>query len=266
MAFSKIINNERREWDLNSRFHQNDKLHPYRLWFWQKVLSSFEIETTGKSILEVGCGAGLFTSLLKNKKNQVYGVDFSKGMIKVARKNNPSVKYKIASADKLPFADNSFDIVVAAMLFHHLEVQNVLTPSLGEMKRVLKKGGYLCVLDHSGNFFSKSTLAIFNQAKRIFVLLKGKFPSSGVSAEIPFQSERLVITLKNDFELSKKRPISTVFFQILSAYSHGIEYLLGEKPAIIFEKITLPFLAFWENHLSPSWFCTELCLKFLKPK
>lgn len=257
----EIFEQERLDWDLNSQFHRQDKDSPYRVWFWQKVLDLFELEQEEKSILEVGCGAGLFTSILKTKSNKVDGVDFSPGMIDVARKNNPSVKYILASAEKLPFPDSSFDIVVAAMLFHHLKVQGLVDQSLFEIKRVLKRRGVFCLLDHSGNFLSRLTLFLFNQAKKALIRFKGEFPSSGSFYEIPFRSKDIVDALGNDFKVRRLKPAFTPFFQFFSAFSHGTEYLFGKGKAISFEKATLPLVVFLENHFSFSWLCTELLFK-----
>jgi len=260
----KLYLAEKKEWDLNSQFHQSEIAHPYQIWFKKRILQSFGLKPGNKSILEVGCGVGSFCCLLKNNTNQVYGVDFSSKMITLAKTNCPSVNFRQASADKLPFANKSFDAVVAIMLFHHLQAQGLLEKSLREIKRVLKPGGEIYILDHSGSLLSNFTLAVFNFAKKIFVILKGNFTSSGSNIEIPFSLDDSFILKDKELRLQHKKPVFTVFFQFSSAFSHGVSYLGGEKLSIAFEKISLPLIDFLGKYLSFSLCCTEQATKFVK--
>jgi ubiquinone/menaquinone biosynthesis C-methylase UbiE len=54
---------------------------------------------------------------------------------KVAKKHNTSVNTTQCSADSIPFKDNTFDIVYAANLLHHVDIDKTLK----ESSRVLKK-------------------------------------------------------------------------------------------------------------------------------
>lgn len=266
MNQKKLYLAEQKEWDLNSQFHQSEIAHPYQIWFKKRILQSFGLEPRNKSILEVGCGVGSFCCLLKNKTNQIYGVDFSPKMVSAAKKNCPSVCFSQASADKLPFADKSFDTVVAIMLFHHLQSQGLLKQSLREIKRVLKPGGEIYILDHSGSLLSSLTLSIFNFAKKIFVILKGNFTSSGSNLEIPFSLANSFILKDKELRLQHKKPVFTIFFQFSSAFSHGVSYLGGEKLSIVFEKISLPLIDFLEKHCRHQSFYTEESTKFISLK
>ncbi len=83
------------------------------------------------SLLDIGCGNGFFTYYLKNFYHTV-SLDFSEQMLK---QNN--CKFKIcASADKLPFHDNYFDITFCSNLMHHLDNPE---NAIREMKRVSRK-------------------------------------------------------------------------------------------------------------------------------
>ena len=88
----------------------------------------------GVSLLDSGCGDGYYTSgmcsvISGSKGGEVYAIDVSKEALKIAAKNCPDVSFAVASAYKLPFEDESFDIVTS--LFAPL--------SLNEFYRVLKK-------------------------------------------------------------------------------------------------------------------------------
>ena len=78
----------------------------------------------GACVLDVGCGAGLFTNdLAKQKFCSITGIDQSSGALQVAQDSDITKKviYKQASAEALPFEDEVFDIVCAMDLLEHVE-------------------------------------------------------------------------------------------------------------------------------------------------
>lgn len=90
----------------------------------------------GASLLDSGCGNGYYTRgisdiICKHKYGEVYAVDVSKETLKIASKNCTKVKFAVASAYRLPFENESFDIVTS--LFAPL--------AYNEFYRVLKKDG-----------------------------------------------------------------------------------------------------------------------------
>jgi ubiquinone/menaquinone biosynthesis C-methylase UbiE len=97
------------------------------------------IKTKGK-VLDVGCGAGNYTVIIKKSapKLKVYGVDISKQAIKKAKKDFPDINFSVAGANKLPFPNNSYNAVVMKCVLEHLKNPS---KALAEVKRVLKPGG-----------------------------------------------------------------------------------------------------------------------------
>jgi ubiquinone/menaquinone biosynthesis C-methylase UbiE len=107
----------------------------------------------GMSILEVGCGSGAFTisaARASGIKGEVYALDIQPRMLmqlkkKLSRPENRDIKnIKLVEGDahKLPFNDNSFDVVYTVTVLQELQDQNI---ALKEMKRVLKPGGILAI-------------------------------------------------------------------------------------------------------------------------
>lgn len=107
----------------------------------------------GMRILEVGCGSGAFTIFAARAsgiKGEVYALDIQPRMLmqlkkKLSRSENRDIKnIKLVEGDahKLPFNDNSFDVVYTVTVLQELPDQN---RALKEMKRVLKPGGILAV-------------------------------------------------------------------------------------------------------------------------
>lgn len=95
-----------------------------------------------EKILEVGCGNGRNLQLLSDEGVKLYGIDISNEGIKKAS-NRYIGLFTCGSAKKLPFGDNSFDIVYSV---HALEqMVGIRKEVIDEIYRVLKPGGiYLC--------------------------------------------------------------------------------------------------------------------------
>ncbi len=95
----------------------------------------------GKKVLELGSGAGEGAVYFAKQGAEVTATDISSGMLEVVKKvaalHGTSVHTAQAYADKIPFPDASFDVVYAANLLHHVDIEAALI----ESKRVLRPGG-----------------------------------------------------------------------------------------------------------------------------
>jgi ubiquinone/menaquinone biosynthesis C-methylase UbiE len=97
----------------------------------------------GKS-LELGCGTGFFTLNLKlaGVIDEAHVTDLSPGMVEVAKRNARSLGFevegRVADAERLPYEDESFDIVIGHAVLHHIPD---LDACFAEILRVLKPGG-----------------------------------------------------------------------------------------------------------------------------
>jgi len=119
-----------------------------------------------KAALDAGCGTGLFTIGLARlcKRHSFDGVDRSEGMIGVGRKQArklglSNVSFRVGDVEALPFADASFDAIVAAGLFCNL---NDPSRALGEFSRVLKLGGQVIIVEFDRNSMTRATRVFFN--------------------------------------------------------------------------------------------------------
>jgi SAM-dependent methyltransferase len=99
-------------------------------------------DVTGRRILDAGCGSGPLTAALRERGAVVTGIDASAGMLAVARRRlGEDADLQVVDVrDPLPFADGTFDDVVASLVLHYLEDWG---PTLAEMRRVLRPGGRL---------------------------------------------------------------------------------------------------------------------------
>jgi ubiquinone/menaquinone biosynthesis C-methylase UbiE len=89
-----------------------------------------------KNLLEVGCGAGELTSLVKDYL-EVTGIDLTSDLIEIAKKQNISATYLCADLTQLPFENESFEAIVGDGILHHVD----LNAAFLEIKRVLTKNG-----------------------------------------------------------------------------------------------------------------------------
>lgn len=110
----------------------------------KKRIRLFSIKKKDK-VLDLGCGDGLNISILHSLGiRDVVGVDISKELIRLAKKNNSKTKFYVGSAEKLPFKKETFDVIFVDSVFHHIiDYQKVVK----ELKRVLKKNGKLCFIE-----------------------------------------------------------------------------------------------------------------------
>jgi ubiquinone/menaquinone biosynthesis C-methylase UbiE len=67
----------------------------------------------GNRLLDAGCGAGLGSVLARFRGANVTGVDASDSLLEIARERLPDADLRLADIEELPFADSSFDAVIA---------------------------------------------------------------------------------------------------------------------------------------------------------
>jgi SAM-dependent methyltransferase len=119
----------------------------------------------GGRILDVGCGPGALSTELVRRvgPDSVTAVDPSESFVEAARDRLPGIAVERASAEHLPFPDDSFDAAVAQLVVHFMTDP---VAGLAEMARVTRPGGVVaaCVWDHAGR---RSPLGLFWEAARV---------------------------------------------------------------------------------------------------
>ena len=110
------------------------------------------------SLLEVGCGAGLFLLPFAQSGVKVGGVDYSKTLVEIAKAVLPGgSRVRHSEANRLPFAPASFDHAASNGVFLYFPSWSYAEQALDEVLRVLKPGGRCLITDL--NDLKKKTLA-----------------------------------------------------------------------------------------------------------
>ena len=154
-----------------------DRINPF---IWNEEMRDEAIEmldiAPDDHVLDVGCGTGFGTEGLLTKTEHVYGLDQSPHQLEKAYAKfgkRGSVRFHLGDAERLPFADDAFDVVWSSGSIEYWP--NPVT-ALRELRRVAKPGGQVLVVgpDYPNNgVFQKMADAIMlfydeEEADRMF--------------------------------------------------------------------------------------------------
>jgi SAM-dependent methyltransferase len=111
-------------------------------------LTARRLGSARPAMLDVGCGVGSFHPLLHGMVGSLTGIDVSSASIEQARADNPNGDYRTYDGRSFPFDDDSFDIVTAICVLHHVAPAQ-WTNFINEMRRVARPGGLICIIEHN---------------------------------------------------------------------------------------------------------------------
>ena len=115
-------------------------------------LKSFLKDTQINKSLELGCGTGRLSNALFQISQEVYGVDLSEEVLKIAKEKYPKLKLACSEVINLPYEDNYFDMVIINGSLHHFFA---VAKTFKEAHRVLKPGGAFVLLGEPNSEFLK---------------------------------------------------------------------------------------------------------------
>ncbi len=167
-------------------------VYPRHRWYLQRFYEIPVLRTIGfrdemirgKKVLEVGCGTGHAAHRLLTKygAESVTAVDLDAEAVAIANRNYPSsdrLNFHVADATKLPYAGETFDVVIGFGLLHHIPIWQT---AVQEVSRVLKHGGKYVLDDFTAGGLKKGYHSVFDHPRHN-----------------RFTTGQLLATLKNNF-------------------------------------------------------------------
>ncbi|MGA5307217.1 class I SAM-dependent DNA methyltransferase [Micromonospora taraxaci] len=110
----------------------------------------------GGSVADVGCGTGRITAHLHTLGVDAFGIDLSPGMIAVARRDHPGLRFEVGSMTDLDLADGSVTGLIAWYSLIHIP-DDQLGAVLAHFRRVVRPGGPLLLGFHVGDETTRKT-------------------------------------------------------------------------------------------------------------
>jgi 2-polyprenyl-3-methyl-5-hydroxy-6-metoxy-1,4-benzoquinol methylase len=201
----------------------------------------------GKKILDVACGVGYGSSLLIDKEAfSVTGIDISEKAINYARKNfkRKNVKFVTGNAEKLPFGNEVFDVVVSFETIEHLRQPNMF---LKEAKRVLKNDGlFIISTPNKGKYCSVNSFHVKEFKVSEFRKLVSKYfndirvffqDSYLTSAVFEFGSKDFDMIVNNEFFEREGKYILIVGGNMQEKYSSSLLVYGQRSPELLQNEI-----------------------------
>lgn len=126
---------------LADRFKNDVDPDDFRL---EAIRRHLRLGSTPQRLLDVGCGKGRFASRLATEGHEVFGLDPSRRMLAASAPGKATLVQ--AAANRIPFADSTFDHALVIEVLEHVHPHAWL-PTLRELFRVLRPSGHLLLID-----------------------------------------------------------------------------------------------------------------------
>jgi ubiquinone/menaquinone biosynthesis C-methylase UbiE len=158
----------------------------------------------GESVLDIGCGTGTLAIAATRHvgpTGAVHGIDASRPMItratRKASKAGVRAVFHVAAAERLPFPDARFDIVLSTLMLHHLP-RKTREQCAVETRRVLRPGGRVLAVDFGRAQAKRGLLAHFHRHGHVSIEgMEGVFTRAGLrivrSGPVGFRDLQFVV-------------------------------------------------------------------------
>jgi SAM-dependent methyltransferase len=122
----------------------------------------------GGPVADVGCGPGRLTAHLRGLGVDAFGIDLSPGMIDVARRDHPGLRFAVGSMTDLAIADCSLAGLLAWFSLIHVPDDEVPTV-FAHLRRVVRPDGVALVAFHTGDEHRRKTEGYGGHPMRVYV-------------------------------------------------------------------------------------------------
>jgi ubiquinone/menaquinone biosynthesis C-methylase UbiE len=117
-------------------------------------------------LLDIGCGTGLFIEKYIGNEGHAVGIDISRRMIVRARCRCEPSEFTIGSGERIPFRDNSFDVVSSLLVFSYLRDPAAM---LDEAYRVLRPGGAIAICTLGKKLLTRGIPVLYHISEKMRV-------------------------------------------------------------------------------------------------
>jgi SAM-dependent methyltransferase len=115
--------------------------HGWGIPVYERILERVPVDESTR-LLDVGCGAGRFCRIARDRGATVAGLDATRELIEIARERTPQGEFEVGDMERLPWPDHSFDVVTG---FHSFFLADHMVGALCEARRVARPGGILAL-------------------------------------------------------------------------------------------------------------------------
>ena len=201
--------------------------------WWKRRLIRLADPKPGEQALDVCCGTGDLAFEIARRGARVAGLDFSEGMLRVAEarsrereQNSRAVGFFRGDAQKIPFRDNSFEVVTVAYGLRNLASWET---GLRELARVTKPGGRLLVLEF-GKPPNGPWREVYFLYLRLFVPVLGRV-FAGSAAAYSYILESLRHYPAQEGVAAKMRELNLQDIEVMNLLGGAMSIHYGRKPA-----------------------------------
>ncbi len=131
--------------DIDRRYDEARELPKETYALWADTLLKHLPRERIKTICDIGCGTGRFTTLLAEEFSaEIFGIDPSEKMLSQAKKNIslPAIRFHKGNAEAIPLPDNIADMLFLSMTYHHIQDK---MKAISEFKRTLLRHGNVVI-------------------------------------------------------------------------------------------------------------------------
>jgi len=144
------------DYNLIAEEYKRAKLQPWRTHIESYTLFNLLGDAAGKSVLDLACGEGFHTRMLRQKgAARVVGVDISAAMIELAREAEAraplGIEYVVADVKDLALGA-TFDVVFAAYLLNYAQTESELLQMCKAIARHLRPGGRFVTVNNNPDY------------------------------------------------------------------------------------------------------------------
>ncbi len=132
------------QWDFQKVERCSSSLTPKEYWPYINQRPDFALKHIEPPdvVLDVGCGDGYITNILKDRCNKIIGIDYSEEAIQDLKRNYQSLECQHMPSTSLAFDTGTFDKVICFEMLEHL-TRLQAQKTIGEIYKVLKPGGMI---------------------------------------------------------------------------------------------------------------------------